>query len=70
MNALRRGLREDRLGILVIGISAVPSFIDLRNFFHPSPSLVVIEIQNAFRRPVEVIRNEGYLLVEQRKGVA
>jgi hypothetical protein len=49
---------------------AVQSFIDRRNLLRPTPALGVFQVQDRFVRPVEVIGDEGYLLVERLEGVA
>jgi hypothetical protein len=48
----------------------VHPLVDRRDLTHPPSALAVFEIQNRRRRPVKVVRNEGYLPVEQRQGVA
>jgi len=44
--------------------------IDLRNLFQPPPPLAVFERHQLFVRPVEVIGDVGYLLIQLREGVA
>jgi hypothetical protein len=37
---------------------------------NPSPPVRVLEVEHGLRRPVKVIGDEGYLLVERLEGVA
>jgi hypothetical protein len=49
---------------------AVCSLVDGRDLFDPSPPLGMLERQDRLRRPMKVVRDEGYLPVQQRQGVA
>jgi hypothetical protein len=51
-------------------VPTVDSLIDARNLADPAPPFGVLQIQNRFRRPVKVIRDEGYLLIQRAEGVA
>jgi len=42
----------------------IEALIDLRNLHDPALALGVLQRQNLFVRPVKVIRNVGYLLIE------
>jgi hypothetical protein len=42
----------------------IEALIDLRNLHDPALTLGVLQRQNLFVRPVKVIRNVGYLLIE------
>ena len=44
--------------------------IELGNLAHPLLTLPVLQVQNAVQRPVEVIGDIGYLLVQAVEGVA
>jgi len=44
--------------------------VDLGDLLHPAPAIGVFELQDDFQRPVEVIGDVGYLLVEPVQGVA
>jgi hypothetical protein len=44
--------------------------IDIRNLFHPELPLRMFQLQNFLERPVKVVGNVGYLLVELIEGVA
>jgi hypothetical protein len=55
---------------LPILIRGVDPFIDGRNLLYPAPSFAVLEIQHVAMRPVEVIREKGYLLIQRVEGVA
>jgi len=48
----------------------IHALINGRNLFHPSTPVGMFEIQNDVGRPVEVISDEGYLLVQRLEGVA
>jgi hypothetical protein len=49
---------------------AVDALIDARDLADPPSPLRVLQIQNRFGRPVKVICDEGYLLVQRAEGVA
>ncbi len=53
-------------------LSALPSFTadDPGDFLHPSPPLGVLEREQLLVRPVEMVGDIGYLLVEPVEGVA
>jgi hypothetical protein len=55
---------------LPIVIACINPLIDRRNLLDPTPPLGVLEIEHRIRRPVKVIRDEGYLPVQRFKGVA
>jgi hypothetical protein len=38
--------------------------INLRQFFNPQPAVCVFQSQDLFKRPVQVVRKVGYLLVK------
>ena len=44
--------------------------VDRRDLLHPLPPLGVLQVEHLVPRPVEVVRNERYLLVQQAEGVA
>jgi hypothetical protein len=44
--------------------------IDRADLLHPAAPVAVLQLQDVAERPVEVVRNEGYLLVELIEGVA
>lgn len=44
--------------------------VDLRDFLHPLLSFMVLHVQYVVVRPVEVVGNVGYLLVQAVEGVA
>lgn len=46
------------------------AFIDARDLFHPAPARRVFRVHQLFFRPVKMVGNEGYLLVQPGKGVA
>jgi len=48
----------------------IPSSMNFRNLFHPDPPIRMWHVHHGFRRPVKVIRDEGYLLVQRGEGVA
>jgi hypothetical protein len=58
------------LGDRFLITSAFPWFvepsIDLGDFRHPSPAFEMIEPDNLLMRPVKMIRNIRYLLVQPR----
>lgn len=41
-----------------------------RDLFHPTPAVGVLQIHHGFERPVKVIGDEGYLLVQRFEGIA
>lgn len=53
------------MGLLLIG-----GLVDSGKLFHPLPPLGVLKREQLVVRPVEVIGETGYLLVELREGVA
>jgi hypothetical protein len=55
---------------LPIFVPTVDSLINARDLANPAPPFGVFQIQNRFGRPVKVVCNEGYLLVQCAKGVA
>jgi hypothetical protein len=40
------------------------------NFHHPTAAIAMLQIQNLFQRPMKMISNTGYLLMELLGGVA
>jgi len=44
--------------------------VDARDLFDPPAPFGVLEAEHVVRRPVEVVRDEGYLLVQRLEGVA
>ena len=44
--------------------------VDGRNFVDEALPVAVRQVQNGFERPVEVVGDEGYLLVQAVEGVA
>jgi hypothetical protein len=60
----------DNLVILRIGLLTIQALINRRNFLYPTTALGMFQVQDGLWRPVEVISNEGYLLVEHFEGVA
>jgi hypothetical protein len=44
--------------------------IDGRNLLDPAPPVRVLEREHRIRRPVKVVRDEGYLLIKRLEGVA
>jgi hypothetical protein len=48
----------------------VHALIDDRDLFHPVTPLAVFQIEKRFGRPMEVIGDEGYLLVQRLEGIA
>ncbi len=55
-------------------LAAAAGFVDLavdaRDLTQPDVPLVVLHVQDVVERPMEVIRNVGYLLVQLIQGVA
>lgn len=62
------GKRESSL--FFISGFVVSALVDGGNLVYPAATFAVLQIQNGFRRPVKVIGDKGYLLIEQLKGVA
>jgi hypothetical protein len=48
----------------------VHALIDDRDLFHPATPLAVFQIEDRIGWPVEVIGDEGYLLVQRLEGIA
>jgi hypothetical protein len=48
----------------------ISALIDAGNFLDPAAAVSVVQRQDAFSGPVEVVSDEGYLLIQQLKGVA
>jgi hypothetical protein len=44
--------------------------IDRRYLLDPAPALRMFQVEDRIGRPVKVISDEGYLLVERSEGVA
>lgn len=44
--------------------------VDVRDLIDPPPPLCVLELENVVERPVKVVREIGYLLVQAFRGVA
>jgi hypothetical protein len=65
----RRRPRAHAIHVPVISRIVHP-LVDRRDLTDPPSALAVLEIENRRRWPVKVIRNEGYLPVEQGQGVA
>jgi hypothetical protein len=55
---------------LPILIRGVDPFIDRRNLLYPTPPLSVLQVEHVALRPVKVIGDEGYLLIQRIEGVA
>ena len=49
---------------------AIEALIDRRDLLHPTAPLGMLQGHDLIVRPVEVIGDEGYLLVERLEGVA
>jgi hypothetical protein len=58
------------LARLVRSVAPGQSLVDLAYLFHPLVALAVLQVQDIVERPVEVIGNVRYLLVECVRGVA
>lgn len=44
--------------------------VDVRDHAHPAAAIAMLQVQDVVRRPVKVIGDEGYLLVDLGEGVA
>jgi hypothetical protein len=66
----RAHARQRLSGDLPILIRGIDPFIDRRNLPYPTPSLRVLQIEHIVVRPVKVICDEGYLLIQRIEGVA
>ena len=66
----RAHVRQRSTRPLPILFRAVDPFIDRRNLLYPTPPLGMLEIEHVVVRPVKVIRDEGYLLIQRVEGVA
>jgi hypothetical protein len=51
-------------------VTFVHALIDGRDFFNPASAVGMFQVENCFGRPVKVIGDEGYLLVQRLEGVA
>jgi hypothetical protein len=49
---------------------AVHALVYGRDFLHPSAAVSVLKVEDRIRRPVKVIGDKGYLLVQRFEGVA
>jgi len=56
------------MGIASASAAYLP--VDLADLLDPSPPVCVLKLKNVLQRPVKVIRDVGYLLVEAIQGVA
>src|SRR5687768_16717332 len=54
----------------IICLAAAESSVDLCYLVHPPAPVPVLQVQHVLQRPVEVVRQVGYLLVETVEGVA
>jgi hypothetical protein len=61
--------QDEPLGLLSL-LTLVYPFVDLADLLTPDSALVMGQIQNRLAIPVQVISQEGYLLVNLRQGVA
>jgi hypothetical protein len=50
--------------------SFIQAPVDGRDFLDPTPPLGVFQVENRRVRPVKVIRDKGYLLVQRLEGIA
>ncbi len=50
--------------------SLVQSLVDLGNFLHPLPPIIMLHLEYVIERPVKVVGDVGYLLEEVLEGVA
>jgi hypothetical protein len=48
----------------------VHALIDGRDLFHPTTPLRMFQVQNRLGRPMEVIGDKGYLLIQRLERVA
>jgi len=44
--------------------------VDGRDLLYPTPPVGVLKVHHRIKRPVKVIGNEGYLLVQRFEGIA
>jgi hypothetical protein len=61
---------QDRAASLVPLSGIVKPAIDVGDLFHPLLALVVLQLHDRVERPVEVIGQIGYLLLQAAEGVA
>jgi hypothetical protein len=51
-------------------MSFVQLTINAGDLFNPTPAVRMLQIHDGLGRPVKVIGNEGYLLVQRFEGIA
>jgi hypothetical protein len=56
--------------LLSIFFAGIDGFINRRNLLDPTAPFGVFEIEHVGKRPMKVIRDEGYLLIQRRERVA
>jgi hypothetical protein len=61
---------ERQRPVLPIVVRCIDAFIDCRNLLNPSPPFAVLEVEHVVVRPVKVVDEKGYLLIQRGKGVA
>ena len=64
--ALEKSLLTSTVGVV---FSLQPA-VDTGDFFHPLLAFTVLQVHDGIPRPVKVIRNIGYLLMQAVQGVA
>ena len=55
---------------MISGLRCVQPAIDLGDLPHPAAALAVFQVQDIVRRPVKMVGDVGYLLVQAIEGVA
>jgi hypothetical protein len=70
-HATHREVSPAEFGIArVTSLLSVHAFVNRGNLADPTAPVPVFQVQNRVERPMKVVREEGYLPVEQVQGVA
>ncbi len=68
--AHRRSSGKEVFALAAMHSFRITALIDPGDLAHPAQTLLVFQIENRLHRPMEVVRDEGYLLVQRPEGVA
>ncbi|MBP8054754.1 MAG: hypothetical protein KA314_02880 [Chloroflexi bacterium] len=58
------------VNLRIIPLIPIHALINARNFLHPLPPVTMLQTHHLIMRPVKVVSDEGYLLLQLVEGVA
>ena len=58
------------VNLRITSLIPIHALINARNFLHPLPPVAVFQVHHLIMRPVKVVSDEGYLLLQLVEGVA